>query len=95
MDDSDLQDLPRSEARENPSCQGCCRISRREASVFLVYLEHFRSQSKSFVGESMKKSGSAPRLHAGHSHGSESEEENERKDSDGFQLAFEMFIVQA
>lgn len=41
----------------------------------------------------MKESGSAPRFHAGHSHGSESEEEKERKGSDGFQLALEMFIV--
>lgn len=41
----------------------------------------------------MKKSGSAPRLHAGHSHGSESEEEKERTNSD-VQLALEMLIVQ-
>lgn len=63
------------------SKQGCCRISpgffSRDESVFLVYLEHFRSRSKSIMKAARRKVGHLRGHMAGHSHGSKHQQSRE------------------
>lgn len=65
------------------SKQGCCRISPgffQEMSVsFLVYLEHFRSRSKSIMKAARRKVGHLCGHMAGHSHGSKHQQSRGEK----------------